>query len=68
MWIKQTHEDTVLMQYTNSENAFDIAFSLSPVFSIRIDGSLKYKGKPTFNRVFFPQSKDRFKAITIKSN
>lgn len=66
MWIKQTHEDTILMQYTNSENAFDIAFSLNPVFSIRIDGSLKYKGKPTFNRVFFRNQKTDLRQLQLK--
>ena len=40
--IKADHPKTVLIEYTNSENNYDIFFDQNPRFSLRVDGYLLY--------------------------
>lgn len=41
-WIKETHSDTVLIEYNHSVNNYDVMFSLAPIFSLRISGYKDY--------------------------
>lgn len=40
--IKAEHPKTVLIEYSNSENNYDIFFDVNPRFSLRLDGYLLY--------------------------
>lgn len=41
-YIKATHEDTILISYNNSVNDYDVAFSLNPEYSVRLDATLAH--------------------------
>lgn len=39
--VKDSHEGTILFEYTNSENNFDFVFDPLNIFSIRIEGAIR---------------------------
>jgi len=53
-WIKTSHENTILIEYSNSVNDYDVAFNtLATQFSKRVDATLKYKPNPKLERTTF---------------
>lgn len=64
--ISQTHENTILINYTNSTNDYDVVYSLNPSFSVRLDATLS---QPTneFNPTTFRNQKGDLRQVRARN-
>jgi len=63
--IKETHENTILIRYSNSVNDFDTIFSMFPDFSVRLDATLSHP-LPKFNPITFRNQKTNLRQVSAK--
>jgi hypothetical protein len=64
--IRQTHEKTILINYTNSINDYDVAFSLNPSFSVRLDATLSEPSNE-FNPTTFRNQKGDLRQVRARN-
>ncbi|MBP7939539.1 MAG: hypothetical protein KAZ20_00245 [Sediminibacterium sp.] len=64
--IRQTHEKTILINYTNSVNDYDVVYSLNPSFSVRLDATLSEPSNE-FNPTTFRNQKGDLRQVRARN-
>jgi hypothetical protein len=64
--IRQTHEKTILINYTNSINDYDVVYSLNPSFSVRLDATLSEPSNE-FNPTTFRNQKGDLRQVRARN-
>jgi hypothetical protein len=64
--IRETHEKTILINYNNSINDYDVVYSLNPSFSVRLDATLSEPSNE-FNPTTFRNQKGDLRQVRARN-
>jgi hypothetical protein len=64
--IRETHEKTILINYNNSTNDYDVVYSLNPSFSVRLDATLSEPSNE-FNPTTFRNQKGDLRQVRARN-